>query len=67
MSSRSMRDRALTYNERATYGECPVCSAKHGERCDPNVGVPWGMNAPENGVHLGRLSSAPTRVREVPY
>lgn len=61
-----MIERELSYNERAAYGECPVCHAKHGERCNPNIGNPWGLNARENGAHLGRLTNAPMRVREVP-
>lgn len=61
----------LTYNERATWGECPVCQAKHGEWCDGTRGMLGALSAlagnlPENGVHLGRLQQAPRRVRQVP-
>ena len=61
----------LTFGERATWGECPVCHAEHGEGCMDNV----PLSAPvENGVrpglyqfgaHLGRLQRAPMRVRTV--
>ena len=63
-------ERELTYDERATYGECPVCHAKHGEWCDGNIGVPLGQSVSgyptSNGVHLGRIQRAPMAVREVP-
>lgn len=62
--------RATTYDERATWGTCPVCSATHGQKCDPSKGIPLGQSAaggpPEDGVHLGRLSKAPMRVQLVP-
>lgn len=53
----------LTYEERATWGECPICQAKHGEWCDGMRGIAVGRTVdggvPENGVHLGRLNKAP--------
>lgn len=56
----------LTQEERFTWGECPVCSVKHGERCNGDVGIALGRNIhgeiPEGGVHLGRLERAPFRV-----
>jgi len=60
-------ERETTYAERATWGECPVCNAKHGVPCDGNIGIALGRNvngepAPE-GAHLGRLQRAPLRVR----
>lgn len=62
--------RELSYDERATWGECPVCKAKHGEWCNGLVGVSLGRNVngdiPEHGVHLGRLQEAPLKVAEVP-
>ena len=61
--------RELTYDERATWGECPVCHAKQGEWCDGAYGIALGRTAngelPEHGVHLGRLQRAPKRVRMV--
>lgn len=64
-----MESREATFEERATWGECPACHAKHGEWCNPDVGFPLGMNihgkCAENGVHLGRLQRAPSRVRLV--
>ena len=63
--------RELTYEERATWGECPVCHAKPGEWCKDNVPLSTPV---ENGVrpelyqfsvHLGRLQRAPKRVRMV--
>lgn len=50
--------RELTYEERATFGECPVCHAPHGERCDGNQGFSFG-GPKTGGVHLGRLNNAP--------
>ena len=59
----------LTYQERATWGECPVCHAKPGEWCDGTQGIALGLNThgdpPEHGAHLGRLQRAPKRVRMV--
>jgi hypothetical protein len=61
--------RELTYQERATWGECPVCHAKHGEWCNGAYGIALGRNVngelPEQGAHLGRLQRAPKRVRMV--
>jgi len=65
-----METRDTTYEERATWGECPICHAKHGEPCDPGVGFPLGMTLsgrpPTDGAHLGRLNNAPRRVKLVP-
>lgn len=60
--------RELTFEERAKYGQCPACGAKHGEAC-AKTGFPLGFGAqsfPDGGAHLGRLQRAPHRVREVP-
>ena len=61
--------RESTYEERATWGECPACHAKHGEPCNPDVGIPLGVNIngmpPREGAHLGRLQRAPMRVQLV--
>lgn len=55
----------MTYDERATFGECPVCHAKPGKWCDGYVGIQLGHTVgggpPEHGVHLGRLNAAPRR------
>lgn len=60
-------EREATYAERATWGDCPACKAKHGEWCNQNVGIPLGTNIngepPKEGAHLGRLQRAPLRVR----
>ena len=60
----------LSYDERATWGECPVCHAKPGEWCYPEIGIPIGRNVegklPEHGAHLGRLQNAPYKVKLVP-
>lgn len=62
--------RELSIGERMKWGDCPVCEAKHGQPCDPNVGIHFGKTASgrpiEEGVHSGRLMQAPIRVREVP-
>lgn len=62
--------RATTYVERATWGNCPVCKAEHGVRCDPNIGIALGRNVngmlPEDGAHLARLQGAPMYIRLVP-
>lgn len=40
--------RDTTVNERMTWGNCPVCRAKHGEACNPDIGVPLGRDV--NGM-----------------
>lgn len=63
--------RELTYDERATWGTCPVCAAEHGKFCNSSIGIPLGRNVngdiPERGVHLVRLQNAPFRVKTVAY
>lgn len=58
--------REATYEERATWGECPVCHRPHGEPCDPDVGLHLGVTASgrpaEGGAHLARIQAAPRRV-----
>lgn len=66
-----MPDRTeLTYEERAVFGTCPACGAKHGEPCDGRVGIPVGRTVsgepPAEGAHLGRLMNAP-RWKAVSY
>lgn len=62
--------RELSNEDRARWGECPVCRVPHGEWCDGRVGLALGRNVngeyPAGGVHLARLSAAPDRVMEVP-
>ena len=60
-----MITKELTTEERMTWGECPVCHAKHGENCDPGMGLQLGLGiGPINpeGAHLGRLNNAPFKV-----
>lgn len=54
----SERIRELSFNERARWGECPVCHAKDGETCASYM--------PRSGVHEERLQRAPFKVKEVP-
>lgn len=60
----------LSHNDRATWGICPVCDAKHGDPCNQNVGIHLGRNAkgeiPPGGAHLARLQAAPNAVRVSP-
>lgn len=62
--------RNLSVDERMTWGNCPVCSATHGTRCDSSVGIALGMTVTglpaTDGAHLARLQRAPFKVREVP-
>ena len=53
----------LTYDERATFGECYVCEAKHGEWCNGMVGIILHAEPAGHGVHLGRLQAAPKEKR----
>jgi hypothetical protein len=64
--------RELTWDERATWGRCPVCLAQHGTYCHADFGIQLGRHADGTelqdgeGVHLARIRLAPERVREVP-
>jgi len=64
--------RETTFEERATWGECPVCKAPHGDWCRAEIGVQLGRRVDGRhmetgeGVHLARLQRAPMRVRLVP-
>lgn len=66
-----MRQRELTFEERATWGECPVYRAKDGEWCHSEVGwqlgrkVSGGQLQTGEGVHLGRLQKATVQVKLV--
>lgn len=62
----------LTYEQRATWGECPTCQAQHGEWCHSEVGIQLGHRVDGGrietraGVHLSRLRLAPMKARLVP-
>lgn len=47
-------DRETTWEERATWGTCPVCKAEHGTPCNPSVGIQLGRtingDPPADGV-----------------
>ena len=64
-----MRQRKLTYEERATWGKCPVCQAEDGEWCHAEIGpqlgiqVGGGRMATGEGAHLARLQNAPLEVK----
>ena len=53
----------LKYEERATWGQCPVCGAAHGEMCRLGTSdTPAEMPADTPihiGAHLARLFNAP--------
>ena len=58
----------LFYEERAVWGECPVCHAKPGQKCYPTcffLGLTVGGLPPEDGAHLGRLQRAPFKIEIV--
>lgn len=56
----------LTYEDRATWGTCTVCGAKHGEWCNADVGVRLSKTLRTGeGVHLVRLHDAPKHYRIV--
>ena len=68
--SKEIPIRELSYDERATWGTCPVCSSPHGEWCNGDIGIPMGRNInggiPDKVVHMGRLQAAPLKVRLQP-
>ena len=67
MSEKALTERELTYQERATWGRCPVCGAESGEPCDPDQGITLGSQPKGTiGVHLGRLMRAPIHVKREP-
>jgi len=51
----------LTYDERATWGTCPICNATPGQWCDGEIGLRFGGQIPHHGVHIARLQAAPTK------
>jgi hypothetical protein len=53
----------LTYEDRAVYGTCPVCSAQPGEPCDMSQGIPLDVptELSDTGTHTARLINAPTQ------
>lgn len=59
----------LSYDERATWGDCQTCGAKHGTWCHGDAGLSLGRTLdgrpPPYGVHLGRLQEAPMAVKIV--
>lgn len=59
----------MTYEERSTFGTCPVCGATQGNLCNPYVGIALGWRADGNvgwgGAHLGRLNNAPRRKKTI--
>lgn len=65
------RIRELSFEERARWGECPVCHARDGEACNDAAGDELGMFYPyfydvDKRVHFVRVLNAPLEVREVP-
>lgn len=48
----------LTYDQRAVWGTCSVCHARHGERCRPDETL-----ATHQWTHSDRIEQAPARVR----
>lgn len=48
----------LTYDQRAVWGTCPVCRAKHGERCRL-----YDALGTHEWTHTSRIEQAPARVR----
>lgn len=66
-----MRKRGLTYEERATWGKCPVCQAEDGEWCHAEIGLQLGQKVgggrmqTGEGAHLARLQNAPVEVKLV--
>lgn len=71
MDNVTTEPRETTYEERAVWGVCPVCSAPAGEWCYPEVGIQLGVRVgggkPKQGegAHLSRLQKAPRIVRVV--
>ncbi len=49
----------LKYEERATWGQCPVCSAAHGEMCRPDTPDTPTDTQIGIGAHMARLVNAP--------
>jgi len=64
-------EKELTFDERARWGECPICKAQPGEYCFATVGLQLGTRADGNrmqdgdGVHMARLQKAPSKVKLV--
>lgn len=59
------KPRAATWPERCTWGQCPACSAPHGEPCDSAADAEWFGLPGQIGAHRVRLNLAPVMVRSV--
>jgi hypothetical protein len=61
--------REATFEERATWGTCPICQAQPGEWCHADSGLQLGSPAgggrmqDGDGAHLARLQNAPARIK----
>lgn len=58
-----MTSRRLSWEERRTWGECPVCRAPHGEPCSSDLVE--GAKSPA-GAHIARLAVAPEFLADAP-
>lgn len=58
------KPRPATFEERATWGNCPVCGAKSGQRCLTKNATIVAENK-DNWAHFERIDKAPTSVRLV--
>lgn len=66
-----MKTKTLTFNERATWGDCPDCGAKDGQWCRADTaGIVYTAfgQAVKVGefAHTKRITASPERVRLVP-
>lgn len=50
---------SLTYEERSTWGECPICGAKAGVPCTPDTPANAPAEFTDTGAHVARLVNAP--------
>lgn len=63
------RIRELSFEERARWGECPVCHVKDGQACNWTIEGELSLYYPYTtgpNAHYARVHNAPREVKEVP-
>lgn len=55
----------LSQEQKLTWGDCPICPAKHGQRCNAAFGIKLGVGGDGSGAHLARLQNTPEEAVQI--